>query len=66
MEHRVGLCAISEPNRIADSWFSSQGGLSAVCYKQKFLVYPCNLFKTGINFVAVKCGIIVFTSVCFP
>lgn len=63
MEHRIGLCAISEPNRIADSWFGSQDGVSAVCYKQEFLIYSCNLFKAGINFVADNCGTIVFTSV---
>lgn len=63
VEQRVGLCAISEPNRTVDSWLCSQDGLSAICYKHEFLAHPCNLFKTGVNFVAVKYGTIIFTSV---
>lgn len=63
VEQKVGLCVISEPNRIVDSWFCSQDVLSAVCCKQEFLAHPCNLFKTGVNFVAVKYGKIIFVSV---
>lgn len=63
VEQRVGLCAISEPNRIVDSWFCSQDRLSAVCCNQEFLAHPCNLFRIGVNFVAVKYGKIIFVSV---
>lgn len=63
VENKIGICIISEPSKIADTWFSSQNGLAAIYHKQEFLAHRCTLFKKGINYVAIKCGGIIFASV---
>lgn len=63
VENRIGICAISEPIKIVGSWFCSRNSLAAICARQEFLAHPCTLVREGTDFVAVRCGPVIFTSV---
>lgn len=62
VEMRVGLCAVSEPAHVLDTWAGSRNGLAAVCHNHDFLPHSCVLFRSGLNFVAVKCGALIIAS----
>lgn len=61
-EASIGLCAITEPVRILNDWFGSQNQFAVVCYSPTALASTCVAFKSGLNYVAIKCGDLIFAS----